>query len=119
MPNTLATAVWPTAAAQMVARNRPIEVAVRTIGIAAPSAVNGTTPTNARPSATEPAMKQEVPAPRGYRASRRPRAPLRQAPARRSAPVQGPGPEQNLRRMHQRSSVTPLRRTIERPPLGG
>ena len=61
MPNTLATAVWPSEAAQIVARNRPIEVAVRMIGSAAPTAAAGTTPTSARPSETEPAMKHGSP----------------------------------------------------------
>src|SRR5215469_17915012 len=61
MPNTLATAVCPSDAAQIVARNRPIDVAVRMIGRAAPIAAAGTTPTRARPSETEPAMKHGRP----------------------------------------------------------
>src|SRR5215472_17861184 len=61
MPNTLATAVCPSDALQIVARNRPIDVAVRMIGSAAPTAVAGTTPTRASPSETEPAMKQGRP----------------------------------------------------------
>src|SRR6185437_3702267 len=61
MPKTLATALWPSDAAQIVARNRPIDVAVRMIGSAAPTAVAGTTPTRASPSETEPAMKQGSP----------------------------------------------------------
>src|SRR6185437_3281124 len=61
MPKTLATALWPSDAAQIVARNRPIDVAVRMIGSAAPTAAAGTTPTRASPSETEPAMKQGSP----------------------------------------------------------
>src|SRR5215469_10148851 len=61
MPNTLATAVCPSDALQIVARNRPIDVAVRMIGRAAPIAAAGTTPTRARPSETEPAMKHGRP----------------------------------------------------------
>src|SRR5580693_7882574 len=61
MPNQLATALWPSDALQIVARNRPIDVAVRMIGRAAPTAAAGTTPTSASPSDTEPAMKQGRP----------------------------------------------------------
>src|SRR3984957_14113280 len=61
MPNTLATAVWPSEALQIVARNRPIDVAVRMIGRAAPTAAAGTTPTRASPSETERAMRQGRP----------------------------------------------------------
>src|ERR1700728_2644698 len=61
MPNTLATAVWPSDALQIVAMNRPIEVAVRMIGSAAPTEAAGTTPTSARPRETEPATKHGSP----------------------------------------------------------
>src|ERR1700751_384652 len=61
MPKTLATAVWPSDALQIVARKRPTDVAVRMIGSAAPMAVAGTTPTSARPSDTEPTTKQGSP----------------------------------------------------------
>src|SRR5713226_3794895 len=57
MPKTPATAVWPTSAAQIVARNKPADVAARMIGRAAPTAPAGTTPTSARPSTTDPTMK--------------------------------------------------------------
>src|SRR5579875_3404030 len=69
MPNTLATAVCPSMAAQAVARNRPIEVAVRMIGMEAPVAVAGTTPTRTRPSAREPTMKHGSPRADGWPAS--------------------------------------------------
>ena len=39
MPKMLATALWPMAAAQIVATNNPIEVAARMIGREAPTAV--------------------------------------------------------------------------------
>src|SRR6185437_16389090 len=61
MPKTLATAVWPRDALQIVARNRPMDVAVRMIGSAAPMALTGTTPISARPRDTDPAMKQGSP----------------------------------------------------------
>ena len=48
-----------------MAMNRPIDVAVRMIGRAAPTAAAGTTPTSARPSETEPAMKQGSPSAMG------------------------------------------------------
>src|SRR5580704_6817648 len=57
MPNTAATALWPTAAAQMVAMSRPRAVAATMMARGAPRTPNGTTPTKLRPSATEPAMK--------------------------------------------------------------
>ena len=53
MPNTLATADWPSIAAQIAARNRPVAVAARMIGSDAPVAVAGTTPTSTSPSATD------------------------------------------------------------------
>src|SRR5215469_7460159 len=65
MPNTLATALCPSDALQIVARNRPIDVAVRMIGSAAPIAAAGTTPTRASPSETEPAMKHGRPSAAG------------------------------------------------------
>src|SRR4051794_41950625 len=61
MPKTLATAVWPRDALQIVARNRPMDVAVRMIGSAAPMALAGTTPISASPRDTDPAMKQGSP----------------------------------------------------------
>jgi hypothetical protein len=61
MPNTLATAVCPSDALQIVARNRPMDVAVRMIGMAAPAAPAGTTPISCRPSDTEPTTKQGSP----------------------------------------------------------
>src|SRR6266404_4192837 len=61
MPNTLATAVCPRDALQIVARNRPIDVAVRIIGSAAPMALTGTTPMSARPRDTEPTTKHGSP----------------------------------------------------------
>src|ERR1700677_635426 len=65
MPKTHATAVWPSTALQIVARTRRIEVAVRMIGSAAPTSAAGTTPTRARPSETEPAMKHGSPSASG------------------------------------------------------
>src|SRR5580704_14229170 len=61
MPKTAATALWPTAAAQIVAMSRPRAVADRMIASGAPRTPAGTTPTIARPSATEPAMKTARP----------------------------------------------------------
>ncbi len=61
MPNTLATALWPSEALQIVARNSPIAVAARMIGRAAPTAAAGTTPTSASPSETEPTIKHGRP----------------------------------------------------------
>src|SRR5580698_1826403 len=57
----VATALWPRAAAQIVARNRPAAVAARMMASGAPTAAAGTTPTRARPSATEPTMKLSSP----------------------------------------------------------
>src|SRR5262249_25865870 len=53
-PNTLATALWPTAALQIVAANRPTGVAARIIASGAPTAAAGTIPTSVRPNATDP-----------------------------------------------------------------
>src|SRR5690348_7648825 len=61
MPNTAATALWPTAAAQIAARSRPRAVAARMIARGAPRTPTGTTPTSPRPSATEPTMKLDRP----------------------------------------------------------
>src|SRR5260370_41378593 len=69
MPKTPATAVWPTSAAQIVARNKPADVAARMIGRAAPTAPAGTTPTSARPSTTDPTMKLGSPSKAGDPAS--------------------------------------------------
>ena len=61
MPNTAATALWPTAAAQIAARSKPRAVADRMIARGAPRTPTGTTPTSPRPSATEPTMKLDRP----------------------------------------------------------
>src|SRR5712692_4192409 len=65
MPNTLATAVWPMAADQIVVMNSPADVAPRMIGRGAPAAAAGTTPTSVRPSATAPMMKHGRPSAAG------------------------------------------------------
>ena len=65
MPNTLATALWPTAAAQIVARISPSEVDARMIGRDAPTATAGTTPTRTMPRASDPAMKTGSPSSAG------------------------------------------------------
>src|SRR5215472_2068484 len=57
MPNTAATALWPSAAHQIAAMSRPRAVAAAMIAIGAPRTPAGTTPTSPRPSATEPTMK--------------------------------------------------------------
>src|SRR5689334_12636199 len=57
MPKMAATTLWPMAAAQIAAMNRPAAVAARMMASGAPAAVAGTTPTSPRPRATEPTMK--------------------------------------------------------------
>src|SRR5438067_8668082 len=69
MPNTAATALWPTAAAQTAARSRPRAVAARMIARGAPRTPTGTTPTSPRPSAMEPTMKLDRPSMAGSPAS--------------------------------------------------
>src|SRR5580704_10901089 len=61
MPKTAATALWPTAAAQIAASSKPRAVAARIIARGAPRTPTGTTPTSPRPSATEPTMKLDRP----------------------------------------------------------
>jgi len=56
MPDIPADALSPILADQIVARNIPA-AAVRIIGIAAPTAVAGTTPIRTMPNATAPTMK--------------------------------------------------------------
>src|SRR5581483_819552 len=65
MPNTLATALWPTAAAQIVASVSPTEVDARMIGRDAPTATAGTTPTRTMPKASDPTMKTGSPSSAG------------------------------------------------------
>ena len=61
MPNTLATALCPSEAAQIVVRKIPTAENPRMTGRAAPAAAAGTTPAWASPNETEPAMKQGRP----------------------------------------------------------
>src|SRR6266536_2025067 len=70
MPKTLATALCPTAAAQIVATVRPSPVANAMIAIGAPTAPAGTYPTSASARATEPATNTGMPSAPGFPAKK-------------------------------------------------